>query len=222
MSVSGHRKPVAMVAQDLALDVYLEALLRDVETQVKAAAPAHAQERAVSLVEDRARDTESGALIQDPKAVSPAEIIPQWARAPFQTVVFHVAGLKLAVSLIELSGIAKGNLQITPIPGQPVWYLGLLPYRDKQVGVIDTVRLIMPERARPKPDEGRQPEHILFVNEGRWGLGCDRIAEVITLEPADVHWRTARSKRPWLAGTVVDQMCALLDIQAFVKLIEKA
>ena len=47
-----------------------------------------------------------------------------------------------------------------------------------------------------------------------WALACDSIGEVIDLETKDVKWRGANGKRAWLAGTVIEQMCALLDIDA--------
>ncbi|HEV8077548.1 MAG TPA: chemotaxis protein CheW, partial [Marinobacter sp.] len=55
-----------------------------------------------------------------------------------------------------------------------------------------------------------------------WGLACDNVAQSFTLNPQQVRWRTSRSKRPWLAGTVIDQMCAMLDAQSMANLLVRA
>jgi purine-binding chemotaxis protein CheW len=48
------------------------------------------------------------------------------------------------------------------------------------------------------------------------------VNQPITLVPEDVKWRSDRSKRPWLAGTVKDHMCALLDIPRIGQLLIEA
>ena len=36
-----------------------------------------------------------------------------------------------------------------------------------------------------------------------------------------VRWRSDRSQRPWLAGTLVEQMCALIDVDVFAEMLKK-
>jgi purine-binding chemotaxis protein CheW len=38
------------------------------------------------------------------------------------------------------------------------------------------------------------------------------VVGTVMLDPERIRWRGQRSKRPWLAGTLIDQMCALFDI----------
>jgi purine-binding chemotaxis protein CheW len=40
------------------------------------------------------------------------------------------------------------------------------------------------------------------------------------LNPEDVTWRSERSKRPWLAGTVKAAMCALLDVPQMGRILQ--
>ena len=56
---------------------------------------------------------------------------------------------------------------------------------------------------------------MLVVGDGAWGLACHGIGEVLKLGGQDVKWRTAKGKRPWLAGTVLGHLCALVDTEAF-------
>ena len=107
------------------------------------------------------------------------------------------------------------------MPGHAPWYLGLATYRDRSVPVVDTAQLVLPPdrlaRLTTPPEE--RIRRIVFIDEGRWGLGCDEVAEVISLGRDEVRWRTERTKRRWLAGTVIDHMCALLDPAAFAEML---
>ena len=70
-------------------------------------------------------------------------------------------------------------------------------------------------------DEPRdRVKHIVLIDDYRWGLACDKIGEVITLNPDAVKWRTSKTTRGWLAGTVIEHMCALLNSEGFAKLLE--
>jgi purine-binding chemotaxis protein CheW len=55
-----------------------------------------------------------------------------------------------------------------------------------------------------------------------WGLAVDSVTQPISLLPEDVKWRSDRSKRPWLAGTVKEHMCALLDIPMIAQMLMSA
>jgi len=139
--------------------------------------------------------------------------------------MFNVRGVSLAVPLIKLCGIHRltANSNITFIPHAPSWMLGLMPYRGKNVKIVDTAALIFPEghaaRSAVAPDE--EATHVILIDDGRWGLMCHGIGEILFLEQEQVRWRTDRTRRTWLAGTVVKEMCALLDVDEFLTLLEK-
>jgi len=42
---------------------------------------------------------------------------------------------------------------------------------------------------------------------------------VLRLTPDQVRWRTERTRRRWLAGTVIEHMCALIDPPAFAEML---
>ncbi|GGX50877.1 chemotaxis protein CheW [Saccharospirillum salsuginis] len=142
---------------------------------------------------------------------------PAWAQERFDCLVFVVDGLKLAVPLLLLGNIHPLERELTPLFDQPKWFLGLLPIQQdkKNIRVVDTARLVMPERYRPESAENLA--YAVGVHGSDWAFGCHAIEGSITLEPEDVKWRTKRTSRPWLAGTVIDQMCALVDLNAFAK-----
>ncbi len=166
--------------------------------------------------------------------------IPSWGSAPFQSLLLRVQGLGLALPLVKLNRILPWT-EPTHLPGYVPWLLGIVRYLDRSVRVVDTAALIMPDRMpgaaareqRPKITAGRSPQaaesatasgpvnrHIVLIGDGRWGLVCDDVSSIITLDPAKVRWRSSRTKRPWLAGTAVDHLCALLDAERLAELLD--
>lgn len=145
---------------------------------------------------------------------------PDWADHPFECLIFRVAGLQLAVPLVLLGAIHRIEDRIKPIPGRPPWYMGMLPDRGVNLKVVDSAQWIMPGRAPADAREGYR--FVIRLDDSDWSLACDEVAESFTLDPDQVRWRTSRSKRPWLAGTVVQHMCALIDVGAMARLLARA
>lgn len=144
---------------------------------------------------------------------------PGWAENPFECLLFQVAGLKLAVPLITLGGVYVFNDSVTPLFGQPDWFLGVYKHRDQSLYVVDTAWWIMPERYTPATHDGYQ--YIISIEGSPWGMAVSDLANAVKILPEAVKWRSNLTKRPWLAGTVVDEMCALLDIAKLAKLLEE-
>lgn len=135
---------------------------------------------------------------------------PQWAQSRFDVLLFKVAGLTLAVPLVSLGQIQPLTDELTPLFGQADWFMGLQPTPAGKIRTVNTAKFVMPERY----DEIflQTARYVMSINSVPWGLAVDSVNQPITLNPDDVKWRGDRSKRPWLAGTVKDHMCALLDI----------
>jgi purine-binding chemotaxis protein CheW len=146
---------------------------------------------------------------------------PDWAAEPFPCLLFRVAGLTLAVPLLHLNGVRPWPEEITPMPGHQPWFLGLVRHQGQQAKVVDTALLVVPpERLATARDESEPGfGNVVLIDEGRWGLACERVDEMITLDPSGVRWRTRAGKRPWLAGTVIAHMCALIDPLAFAEML---
>lgn len=141
---------------------------------------------------------------------------------PFQALIFKVAGLSLAVPLIELNGVVEWSDKVTEMPGHADFYLGILQHLGKSIPVVDTARLVFPadKLAVLNADKPRERvTHIVLIDGGRWGLACDEVDEVIDLQCSEVKWRQQRSSRRWMAGTVIEKMCALIDSKGFAQLL---
>jgi purine-binding chemotaxis protein CheW len=143
---------------------------------------------------------------------------PEWAQGSFECLLFDVAGLTLAVPLVCLGSIypLEGQ-ELTPLFGQPDWFLGILPSQAGNLKVLDTARWVMPDRYRDDFREGLQ--YVISVEGYEWGLAVHQVSRSIRLDPDEVKWRSQRTQRPWLAGTVIEHMCALLDVASLAELI---
>jgi purine-binding chemotaxis protein CheW len=128
--------------------------------------------------------------------------------------VFVVNGLKLAVPLLLLGNIHTLDKELTPLFDQPGWFLGLLPVPDgRNIRVVDTAQLVMPERYNPETTA--LLKFAVGVHNSDWAFAAHAIEGSISLTTDAVKWRTQRTSRPWLAGTVISEMCALVDLDAF-------
>jgi purine-binding chemotaxis protein CheW len=143
---------------------------------------------------------------------------PSWAAEPFECLLFDVAGLTLAVPLVCLGSIySLAGHELTPLFGQPEWFLGILPSQAGNLKVLDTARWVMPDRYRDDFRQGLQ--YVISVQGYEWGLAVHQVSRSLRLDPNEIKWRSHRGQRPWLAGTVIEHMCALLDVSALAELI---
>ncbi|ABM61259.1 chemotaxis protein CheW [Halorhodospira halophila] len=152
----------------------------------------------------------------------PADPTPAWARPFFQALTLHVGALRLAVPLVKLHRVVpwEDPDEVEPTVGQPAWMHGLLDHRGRYVQVVDTAEVVLPEDRRP-PLEERRAGRIIIVGDGHWGLACREVGAVLKLTPEQVQWRSAEGRRRWLAGTVREHLCALVDTDAFADMLER-
>jgi purine-binding chemotaxis protein CheW len=181
--------------------------------------PAEPVRPVVRQVPEAPAPKQTVAVRPEPEPAAPPSR-PEWSEQPFECLIFTVAGLQLAVPLILLGAIHRIEEEIRPIPGSPRWYMGIRPDRDQNLRVVDSAEWIM--AGRVPPDARDNYRFVIKLDNSDWGLACDDVAQSFTLRPDEVRWRTARSKRPWLAGTVIDHMCALIDVRAMADLLVRA
>ncbi len=215
-----------VVQQEIALDSYLSTLLDDipsnteldqqelkvevkpqVATQVKTSTPI--VEKIITKTDNQDLDVT--------KPVRPLAVMPEWARSEFQALFFKVDKFILATPLTELLRTIEVDKKPTRIPGQPSWFMGLLDTHEQRIGVLDTGQLIFGKTIGQQRDLEKQPfQRILITGDGKWGLACDEILSIGKLEPDKVRWRTLRQKKPWLIGTVIDELTAVIDVNHLV------
>lgn len=229
MKQSNHTPQI--VKQQLALDSYLSTLLENVPEAEELVEVIEAEVAVASKLQTVPLREVPESQPAEPVATAPARLVveenqatlhplsvmPDWTQHEFQALFFKVEHLTLAAPLTELSRTIKIDRRIGQIPGQPSWFMGLLDDQDSRVGVLDTGQLIFGKLRGSQRDLVSNPfQRILITEDKRWGLACDEILSIGKLQPEKVRWRTSRQKRPWLIGTVIDELTVILDIQALV------
>lgn len=143
-----------------------------------------------------------------------------YRKGSFQAMFFDVAGLTIAVPLIELGGIHNVD-KTTSLMGKPNWFKGVMVHRDDKINVVDTALWVMPEKCNEQLINSLNYQYIIMLSESAWGLMAEHLVDTVTLEQEDVKWIEQSNKRPWLAGLVKERMCALLDVEALITLLNK-
>lgn len=146
--------------------------------------------------------------------------IKNYREGRFQAMFFDVAGLQIAVPLISLGGIHNVD-KMNSLMGKPSWFKGVMLHREEKINVVDTARWVMPEKCSEELLNSLDYQYIIMLNNSAWGLMAENLIDTITLEQDDVKWVSDNNKRPWLAGLVKDRMCALVDVDAMIAMLNE-
>ncbi len=153
---------------------------------------------------------------QDEKSV---KLEKSYRKGQFQAMFFDVAGLLVAVPLIDLGGIHQVD-KINSLVGKPNWFKGVMVHREEKINVVDTALWVMPDKCDEKLINSLNYQYVIMLNNSKWGLMAENLVDTVVLEQDEVKWLDKPSKRPWLAGLVKKRMCALLDVEALIKLLD--
>lgn len=151
----------------------------------------------------------------------PNTSMEEYQQEAFQALFFKVAGLTLAVPLKSLGGIHP-MAKPSPLFGKPEWFMGIMTERDDKLNCVDTAQWVMPEKYNDELASKLNYQYLIMLSDSHWGLACEELVTSTTIEPDAIQWRRAESgKRPWLAGVVREKMCALLNVEALVAMLDK-
>lgn len=139
--------------------------------------------------------------------------------ASFPTLVFRVDELRLALPLHLLGGIQRRDKPLTPLVGRAEWFLGLMPHEPENINVVDTGRYLLGDKYRPELVDGYR--YVIRIGDTAWGLACTDLCATRGLSQDDVRWYDSNPRRPWLAGMIKEDRCALLNAQALVEAFEQ-
>lgn len=137
----------------------------------------------------------------------------------FQALFFEVAGLTLAVPLIELGGIHHIT-KVSPLIGKPNWFMGVMIKNQDKFNVVDSALWVMPEKYDDIMAESLDYRFLINLGKTSWGLTCENLVTTVMLNKSDVKWRNNPGKRPWLAGMVKEKMCALINVSELVEMLQ--
>ncbi len=216
-----------IVQHEQALDLYFKNMLGDllsgqVAPEPKVEVKTHPKSQIkrvpepVIAKEEPKTQTRQAATKTEGK-IMPLSVMPEWSQQEFQTLFFKVDKMILAVPLTELLRTITFDRSVTRIPEQPSWFMGLMDELDSRIGVLDSGQLIFGKSRGMQRNLQEKPyQSILITADGRWGMACDGVLSIGKLTPEKVRWRTCRQRRPWLVGTVIDELVTVIDIRKLV------
>lgn len=142
--------------------------------------------------------------------ISRAPMFERLGKGSFQTLILEIAGVKLAVPLVELGGI-HAYQPLQHIIGKPDWYAGFVQLKGKAVNCIDGAKWLLGDTPKYDPSNAEAYQYIVMLNDTNWGIACHNLVDTVLLFKDEVKWRDIDIKRPWKAGLLKKEMCALLD-----------
>lgn len=168
--------------------------------------------------------TEALELIEQPEPIKQPEPQHVVTRLPmeerltdssFQTLIFEISGVRMAVPLVELGGIHP-FVPLQHIIGKPDWYAGFVQLKGKAVNCIDGAKWLLTDKRPSKELEHSSHsdldyQFIIMLNDTNWGIACHNLVDTVLMFKEEIKWRDTDIKRPWMAGLVKEQMCAMLD-----------
>jgi hypothetical protein len=144
-----------------------------------------------------------------------ANVVHATQSRELRVLFLKVAGIPLAISLEDISGVIDGKeIDFPHQDWDEEGTLGTFIYRDRNIETLDTRVLILPDGhpARSTPIAWVN-SHIIVLADYEVGLLCDQVGNIADLQHREVEWRTQRHSRTWLAGMVKGYEHALLDVQ---------
>jgi purine-binding chemotaxis protein CheW len=217
--------------QEQILNQYLDSLLGEVpeyseaETTTEIATEVTALSPSSEAVQDdkqQQTEQDNQELTESREDVSEEQderVAPDWAQEPFQCLIFRVGDVTLATPLLSLDNIVKWEQELTPMPFQPDWHLGVLQNREDKVVVVDIAKLLMLDQSDGEAAGDKAGSHILIIGDHSFGLPCESLAKPVFLSKEDVHWSIRHEDRPWMAGTIKEKLTILLHIDRLLEMI---
>ncbi len=191
----------------------------EVVTEVAVAEPQVAVAPVVTQVKQKQKVLTPQELAQERMRAKLQAISANWKNVDlgeqFQVLFFLVQGVRFAVPLIDLGGIFECD-KITQLFGKPSWFMGITDVRGLKINIVDTLRWVMPEIG----DSPDKYPYLISLGKSQWSIGCDVLEGNRTLTSNQIKWREIPGNRPWLAGIVTSEKCALLHVSALIALFE--
>lgn len=186
----------------LVMGAYLDALLHE------------AVSGALPIAEGAIVNTAVPAVTPPPASFAP-RTAPAVAGGSYQMI--SVRGITLGVPVEAVDTIIPLDSVCVSAEAAADGMLGCYTAGADTITVLDTARLLLPDQAAAAAHRG----FALRLKNQPWALHCDTVGSTFAPAPEAITWRGANGKRLWLAGTVREPGCALLDIPELMKLLPR-
>ena len=168
--------------------------------------------KTVIEIEEEGQAEPKQAILDDLHEELPADLFP------LQFLTFSIGDNMLSIPLIKMSNVVEwgDTLTLTRLPNEPDWVHGILQHRDQKVRVVDSAEVL-----QIRSQNAGTPEYILILGGDHWGITCDAIDNVVTLEYADIQWNENVGNKMTL-GTIRDTLAVLLSPRGIVECLQSA
>lgn len=137
-----------------------------------------------------------------------------------QYCVFDVSGLSVAVPAARVTEEHRCP-QLRQESGSPEW-LRWTVSDGAGLAVVDIALLVLPADIAPSAIPPEERCHtILTLDDGSWCIALEGATRAETIAPEPVCWRGPKGRRSWLAGTLADRRCVLLDLDNMKRLLAR-
>ncbi len=121
---------------------------------------------------------------------------------PKKYMIFHLAGLRYAAPLTNVKEVIALST-LTPVPGMPEYFRGLINLRGKIIATIDLkLRLCLKLDAKAEAST-RRPTVIITQNgEEKLGLIVDEVSEVLSFTEGQIDRQIEKLEEALKKGVV--------------------
>ena len=212
-----------------AVEDFLDALLQESTEKPDALKPVRVERRLLLMPELEVKQKEPAAIASAEVEVKPEVHIEAVAAVevqaqprqktetqdvnsvnytfPLQCLMFSVADNLLSIPLINMGSVVPWGERLTKFPDSPDWFLGLMKYREQNIRVADSAKVL---KIKPLAETILSGRHVLVFGDDSWAITCDRLGQVVYLNEADVQW-SRQSTKGLSLGTIKQSLAMLLD-----------
>ena len=58
-----------------------------------------------------------------------------------------------------------------------------------------------------------KPSKLVLINEGDWGIACEKVGKVEQMDRDDIYWRSKKAEERWIAGNSKKVNSVIIDIK---------
>lgn len=162
----------------------------------------------------------SNTNIEETISDTPVELVPDYASDRFTMMAFRVNNMKMLVSVTELLNVKKAEGKLQGLPGRPEW---LYQYQKPEGGtgfIAHGGALCASDGETCSLEQDISNKYIVWMLNGRFGVLCDDVQEMVDINKRQVAWRGSKAHRPWCAGTIRSMKAVLLDAESLWQMID--
>ncbi|UPG88992.1 hypothetical protein L2Y96_16525 [Luteibacter aegosomaticola] len=144
----------------------------------------------------------------------PPAVLPEVAPSPSRYLLCVAAGVKVAVSMADITHMLPMPPLSAPNSSNPIC-LGRWRHPSGEARVADLAAILSPEMA------GAHAPTLVLLGDRRWALACEVTDEPVEIDPESVLWRDGAATRPWLAGMSKEPRCGVIGTAALIAWLEQ-